>query len=98
MNFFVIIVNALIHLLGLIFKGAVAKFFIFFALFYVVKEFTPYLIELLDFKVIQINSLLGNIDSGVWYFLNLFRFSDGIYIILSAYLTRFIIRRIPIIG
>jgi hypothetical protein len=36
--------------------------------------------------------------SAAWYFLDLFAFSTGLPIIISAFLTRFLIRRLPVIG
>lgn len=43
-------------------------------------------------------NLLGGIPSGVSYFLGFFEFAFGLSVIGSAYLVRFLIRRIPIIG
>jgi len=40
----------------------------------------------------------GGIGTDVWYFMDLCACSYGIPLVLSAYATRFIIRRIPIIG
>jgi hypothetical protein len=34
----------------------------------------------------------------VWYFLDLFNVTAGIPLLLSAWVTRFIIRRMPVIG
>jgi hypothetical protein len=46
----------------------------------------------------SLSGAFGGISSGIWYFLDLFAFSQGVSIILSAFVTRFIIRRLPIIG
>jgi hypothetical protein len=40
----------------------------------------------------------GNVGSDVWYFMDLCAFSYGAPLVISAYATRFIIRRIPVIG
>jgi len=45
-----------------------------------------------------LNFTLGGIPSAVWYFLDLFNASAGISVLLTSYVTRFIIRRLPIIG
>lgn len=37
--------------LGFVFKGIVAKFFVFFALFFITTEFIPVVIELLYLKI-----------------------------------------------
>lgn len=41
---------------------------------------------------------LGSVSSGLVYFLDLFNLNFGIAAILSAYLFRFLLRRIPLIG
>jgi hypothetical protein len=49
-------------------------------------------------KASALTSALTSIPSSVWYFLDLMNFSMGVSMVLSAYVTRFIIRRIPVIG
>lgn len=48
-------------LLGFVFKGIVAKFFVFFALFYITTEFIPVVIVLFipDNLIPDLNSLFG---------------------------------------
>ena len=41
---------------------------------------------------------LGAIDPTVAYFLEGFAFAEGLTIIFSAYVLRFLIRRIPVVG
>ena len=41
---------------------------------------------------------LSNIDPTVAYFLAAFEFGNGLAIIFSAYILRFLIRRIPLVG
>ncbi|MFC0945824.1 DUF2523 family protein [Pasteurella multocida] len=86
--------------LSFVFKGAVAKFFVFFALFFVTTEFIPILIDLFipESLVPNLNGLFALLPDSVWYFLNLFNVPLGISLIISALLARFIIRRLPIIG
>lgn len=87
-------------LLGFIFKKTVPKFFLFFGLFFLVLEFTPVLIDLVggNALIAQISNSLGSIPSDVGYFISVFRIDTGLKILLSAYVTRFIIRRIPLMG
>ncbi len=87
-------------LLGFVFKGIVAKFFVFFALFYVTTEFIPVVIDLFipSSLMPNFNLLFDSVPSSVWYFLNLIEFPMGFSLIVSALLTRFIIRRLPVIG
>ncbi|MEM8684360.1 MAG: DUF2523 family protein [Pseudomonadota bacterium] len=44
------------------------------------------------------SGFLGAIDPNVAYFLEGFAFAEGLSIILSAYVLRFLIRRIPLVG
>lgn len=83
--------------LSFIFRSVLIKFVIFFALFFVVTEFVALLVPLLP-NGAGVSGALGGIPSNVWYFLDLFNVSAGIPILLSAYVTRFVIRRIPVIG
>lgn len=87
-------------LLGFVFKGIVAKFFVFFALFYVTTEFIPVVIDLFipDSLIPNLNTLFDLVPSSLWYFLNLIEFPLGISLVISALLARFVIRRLPIIG
>ena len=82
--------------LGFVFKGIVAKFFVFFALFFITTEFIPVVIELFIPENLRVNfqTLFNNLPSDMWYFLELLKVPFGI----SAMLARFIIRRIPVIG
>ncbi|WP_307941535.1 DUF2523 family protein [Pseudomonas mosselii] len=42
--------------------------------------------------------LFESIDPSVWYFMSIFQIPYGITVVLSAYVLRFLIRRIPFIG
>ncbi|MDW5415653.1 DUF2523 family protein [Iodobacter sp. CM08] len=96
---FGIVLSALNMALSFILRSIIVKFVIFFALFFVVTEFIQVLISsgLLP-SANGVSSGLAGIPSSVWYFLDLFNVTAGIPIVLSAYVTRFIIRRIPVIG
>ncbi|EMT5671606.1 DUF2523 domain-containing protein [Morganella morganii] len=83
---------------GFIFKGIVAKFFLFSALFYVTTEFIPIIIDWFLPKSTNLAELFGSLPDAIWYFLNLLQFPLGVPMVISAMLTRFIIRRLPIIG
>ncbi|HCN3200966.1 TPA: DUF2523 domain-containing protein [Escherichia coli] len=83
---------------GFVFKGIVAKFFLFSALFYVTTEFIPIIIDWFLPKSTNLAELFGSLPDAIWYFLNLLQFPLGVPLVISAMLTRFIIRRLPIIG
>lgn len=99
---FGILLSALQSVLGFVLRSTVVKFVTFFALYFVVTEFVTILINWGLFSVSGKSAALSNalfsIPSSIWYFLDLMNFSFGISSILSAYVTRFIIRRIPVIG
>ena len=86
--------------LGFVFKGIVAKFFVFFALFFITTEFIPVVIELFIPENLRVNfqTLFNNLPSDMWYFLELLKVPFGVALFISAMLARFIIRRIPVIG
>lgn len=96
---FGILLSAFNTALGFIFRSVVVKFVLFFGLFFVTTEFIQVLTSsgLLPSSS-SLNGLFGGIPPAVWYFLNLFSFSTGVSALVSAWATRFIIRRIPIIG
>ena len=83
-----------------VFKGIVAKFFVFFALFFITTEFIPVVIELFIPENLRVNfqTLFNNLPSDMWYFLELLKVPFGVTLFISAMLARFIIRRIPVIG
>lgn len=91
------LLSAVNTLLGFVFRSTVIKFVLYFGLFFVVTEFLSILSPILP-DGSGLAGALGGIPAGVWYFLDLFNVSAGIPILLSAYVTRFVIRRIPLIG
>ena len=94
---FGILVSALNAALAFLVKSIIAKFFVFFALYFVVSEFVSYLSSRLpDFS--ELSGAFLSLPANVWYFLDMANFSQGFSLCLSAYLLRFMIRRIPVIG
>ena len=94
---FGVIFSALNSLLGFVFRTVVIKFAVFFGLWFVVTAFIPVLKTLLP-NFLNIAPLFDNLPDGVIYFLNLAQFNHGFSLCVSAFITRFIIRRIPVIG
>lgn len=96
---FGIFLSALNALLGYVLRTVVIKFVVFGALFAIVTGFVTVMQAAGIFpNASALSGAFGNIGSGMWYFLDLFRFDVGIPMILSAYGARFLIRRIPFIG
>lgn len=94
---FGLISSALNALLGFVFRTLIIKFIVFFALFFVVQELVKEMAQWLP-QSTALPSLFTALPDSAWYFLNLFLVPQGMGMLLSALLTRFIIRRIPVIG
>jgi len=80
-------------------RSVLVKFVVFFALYFIVTGFIQVLVSsgLLP-SASSLSAGLSSMPTGVWYFLDLFSFSTGFQIIISAMVAKFIIRRIPFIG
>jgi Protein of unknown function (DUF2523) len=83
-----------------IFRGVVIKFLILTAVFAVLAIAIPAAIALIvpHISTAGLSSAFSGIDSGVWWFLDFFALDYGIPLIISAYVARFLIRRLPLIG
>lgn len=96
---FAILVSAANVALGFLLRSVVAKFFLYFGLYFFVTEAVSLLQSANIFpSASSLSGAFGSVGSDVWYFLDLCAFSYGAPLLLSAYVTRFIIRRLPIIG
>ncbi|UMO89587.1 DUF2523 domain-containing protein [Pectobacterium sp. PL64] len=84
--------------ISFIFRSVVMKFVVMFGLFFIVQEFFPILLSLVNVSPLPLIELFGQLPDSVWYFLNLFQVPTGIAMMVSAIIARFIIRRIPLIG
>ncbi|MFJ9450276.1 DUF2523 family protein [Herbaspirillum sp. NPDC101397] len=96
---FGILVSALMSMLGFLLRSVLVKFVTFFALWFVVTEFVTVLQGASVFP--SANSLNGafiGLSPGIWFFMDLFAFPFGIPLVIAASVSRFIIRRIPLIG
>lgn len=92
-----IVLSALFSALGFLARSVLVKFVVFFGLFFITTEFMGVIGSMLPTGN-ALSTALGGIPSAVWYFFDLFNLSVGLPALLSAYVTRFIIRRIPVIG
>jgi hypothetical protein len=94
-----LLLSAVNLLLGFVVRSLLARFFTYFALYFITTEFVG---VLQSSGILPNGSALlgafGQIGSDVWYFLDLCGFSSGVSMLVSAYTMRFIIRRIPVIG
>ena len=92
-----ILLSAVNTALGFVFRATIIKFALFFGLFYAVSEFVPVLASWLP-DTASLSSAFGLQTPHVWFFLDIFEVATGVSMLLSAWVTRFIIRRIPLLG
>lgn len=96
---FGILVSAANIVLGFILRSVIAKFFAYFILYFITTEFISVMQSAGLFpSAASLLGAFGSIGTDLWYFLDLCAFSYGVPLIIAAYVTRFIIRRIPVIG
>lgn len=94
---FGLILSALNTMLAWVFRSILVKFALYFGLYFVTTEFVAVVQTWLpDGR--NVATMFGTLPSEVWYFLTLCAIPQGIPMVLSAYVTRFAIRRIPVIG
>ncbi|CDG21375.1 putative phage-related membrane protein [Xenorhabdus poinarii G6] len=92
-----ILLSALNTALGFVLRTVVIKFVVFGALYFIVKELFSAVVDLLP-QSSNIQSLFDLLPDAAWYFINLFQGAFGVSLVVTAWFTRFIIRRIPVIG
>lgn len=96
---FAILRSALNYFLQTILKGSIIKFVIFTGLYYIVTELTNVAIKMIDVSGMNsIGSLITGLPADVLFFLGVFRLEIGLPMIIAAFVIRFGIRRLPIIG
>jgi hypothetical protein len=93
-----ILLSAANAIFGYVLRSVIVKFFLYFALYLFVTEAVSHLQSAHLLPSASSLNVFGSIGDSVWYFLDLCSFSVGAPMIVSAYVTRFIIRRIPLIG
>lgn len=80
-----------------LFRAVVVKAVVFMAFYAVVTLLVAYLASMLP-TASTLSGALSGIPSDIWYFLDYMAFSAGAPLVVSAYATRFLIRRMPVIG
>lgn len=91
------VLSALFSFAGWLFMSAMVKWVFYFALFYFCTEAVALLVPMLP-GTAELKASLASQSPGVWFFLSIFKFGYGLSACVSAFATRFIIRRLPIIG
>jgi hypothetical protein len=86
--------------LNWIFRGIVIKFVLMTGLFALLTFLVPLVIGYIApfIGVANLTNSFAGLDAGVWFFLDFFALGYGVPLMISAYITRFLIRRLPVIG
>lgn len=92
-----IFLSAINTFAGWLVRSVLVKFVVMFALYTATTEIIPVLGSMLP-SLGSLQGLLNNVPPSVAYFLNLCRFDIGLSMVISAYATRFLIRRLPMVG
>lgn len=87
-------------MLNWIFRGVVVKFVVMAALFGLMSFLVPMAIGFIApfIGVTNLTTSFSSIGPGVWFFLDFFALGYGVPLLISAHITRFLIRRLPVIG
>jgi len=81
-------------------RTVILKFLVLTSIFLVIAFFVPYAIQYLG-SFINVDGLSGafsGLPAGVWFFIDFCRVGFGLPLIISAMISRFLIRRLPVIG
>lgn len=83
-----------------IFRAVVIKFVVFTAIFALVAFLVPKVVGYLGSFINPggLTSAFSAVSPGVWFFLDFFQLSYGVPLLISAWVARFLIRRLPVIG
>lgn len=94
------LIQVLLAAFSWLIRGSVVKIIIISAIFWLLSYLTPWLLSYLApwLGVDSLTASFSSIPASVWFFLDFFALDVGIPLIISAYVTRFLIRRIPVIG
>ena len=98
---FQVLISFLASSLSWIFSKSVIQFVLFGFLYFIFQNVLPYFfsgVSSLLPSTSPLNSSLSGISPQLWFFFDYFRLDVGLPAIISAYSTRFFIRRLPIIG
>lgn len=87
-------------LVSFLIRDVFVKFFVFTAVFALVAFLVPKAVEFITPFIGSgsLNSAFGGVGPGIWFFLDFFNLSFGVPLLISAWVSRFLIRRLPVIG
>lgn len=83
-----------------IFRDVVIKFLVFTAVFALVAFLVPKAIAYMGSFInpAGLTNAFAAVGPGVWFFLDFFQLGYGVPLLISAWVARFLIRRLPVIG
>lgn len=81
-------------------REVIVKFIVFTSVFALVAFLVPKAVDFLAPWVgtAGLSGAFAGLGSGVWFFLDFFQLGFGVPLLISAWVTRFLIRRLPVIG
>jgi len=82
-----------------VFRKAIIAFLIATAIYFAIDFLAPLLLRFVgNYLTVNPLALLNDIPQSIWWFAAAFKIDFGIKAMFSALATRFLIRRIPLIG
>ncbi len=87
-------------LISWIFREIVVKFVVFAAIVLLVVELMPLVFAYAApfVGVTNLTAAFAALPAGIWWGVDLFRLDIGVPLLISAYVARFLIRRLPVVG
>lgn len=95
---FAILLDVFYASVSWLFRTVILKFVLYSVLLFFIGDVTQYLSSLLPSGDGGLSSSFSGWTSSMWYFFDLFNLGVGLPAILSAFVLRFAIRRIPFFG
>ncbi len=94
------IVAFLVPIISWIFRAVVIKFVVLTGIFAFMAVVVPLAIGFLVPFVsgTSLTSAFSSLDAGTWFWLDFLSLGYGLPLVISAYIARFLIRRLPVIG
>ncbi|HPT51553.1 MAG TPA: DUF2523 family protein [Accumulibacter sp.] len=90
----------LVPLVSFILRDLVVNFFVLSGVVALVVFLVPFAAGYLAsfVGVSSLTNAFGSVAPGVWWWLDMFRLDYGVPLVISAFVARFLIRRLPVIG
>lgn len=87
-------------LVGFVFREIVVKFTVFTALFLLLALLVPKAIGTIApyIGTQGLSNAFAGLGAGVWFWLDAFQVPYGLPLLISAWIARFLVRRLPVIG